>query len=75
MASLFMNETEINTFRKMESQKEWAFYHNWTQKEALLKAIGTGLLTDPITFKAHLSSTPNIRNLPIEEWVMNSYYF
>lgn len=72
---LFMSDTEINTFRGIDFQKEWAFYHTWTQKEALLKAIGTGLLTDPTTFKAYLTSKPNIRNLPINDWIINSYGF
>lgn len=73
MTHLFMSDTEINTFRGIDVQKEWAFYHTWTQKEALLKAIGTGLLTDPTTFKAYLTSNPNIRNLPINDWIINSY--
>ncbi|RRN69522.1 4'-phosphopantetheinyl transferase superfamily protein [Peribacillus simplex] len=73
MIPTFMNQQEINKFRSIRSNRELFFYHIWTQKEAVLKAMGTGLLSDPTVIKAHTTAHAAIRNLSLEGWVINTY--
>jgi 4'-phosphopantetheinyl transferase len=42
----FFNTTEMASI----STGSVSFFELWTKKEALLKAIGSGLFTDPLTF-------------------------
>lgn len=75
MIQIFMNESEIKSFNKIIHQRDWAFFHTWTQKEAVLKAKGTGFSLDPTSFKTYITSRSNLRNMPINDWIINSYRF
>jgi 4'-phosphopantetheinyl transferase len=48
IAHLVLSDRELAAYRRLApSERETAFLRVWTRKEALLKAIGCGLLRDP----------------------------
>jgi len=53
LVARFFSPRENDLFQKVpEADKPVAFFNLWTRKEALLKAFGVGLLTDPATTPA-----------------------
>ncbi len=44
-----------------------AFYRCWTRKEAMLKALGSGLVIEPRTFEAGIDENPARSRVPFED--------
>ena len=75
MISSFMTKEEIASFSLFQSNKETALYHLWVQKEAVLKAIGTGLQTPPTDLQGIVTSQVNLRNEIIHNFYVNTFHF
>ncbi|CAM4057848.1 4'-phosphopantetheinyl transferase family protein [Bacillus manliponensis] len=74
LSSIIMNEIELEWFRTLQqSEKVHAFYHLWTQKEAILKAQGTGFQQPPNNFSGHLTSETVLRNMKVKNGILNSF--
>ncbi|MRC72454.1 4'-phosphopantetheinyl transferase superfamily protein [Bacillus thuringiensis] len=69
-----MTNTELKNFHKLsQSEKVHAFYHLWTQKEAIVKAKGTGFQKAPNKISGYLTPDINLNNFHIEDWRLNSF--
>lgn len=75
LSEVFMSPKELQFFEQIESDKLLHFYQIWTQKEAYLKAIGTGFSTDPKKIDMVLTLDLNIRNHQINNKIINTYKF
>ncbi len=75
------SSSEHLAFQKMSpSKKTRAFFNGWTRKEAIVKALGTGLGLAPDQFTVSLDSSPvyefNIPGIPAElpaNWTLRSW--
>ncbi|MDC2865504.1 4'-phosphopantetheinyl transferase family protein [Bacillus sp. BP-3] len=74
LSSLIMTDLELEDFHKFhQSEKLYAFYHLWTQKEAILKAQGTGFQKPPNSIPGYLTPNIHLKNVQIEDWTLNSF--
>ena len=60
-------EERISLLRQTKENKWISFYEQWTRKEAIGKAIGTGLLTPAHIFSREANRTWAIRHYRIDE--------
>lgn len=72
---IFMSLNEMKNLESLEEDKEIALLHSWTQKEAYLKALGTGFDLPPTTIESYISSSPNLINKRIENYKINSFTY
>lgn len=70
--SLFLNVEEKEALR-ITLNPELALYHVWTQKEAVLKAMGTGFSHSPLTITGHVSSSVQLQNADVGHYKLNTF--
>ncbi len=73
MCSTFMSKQEINLFNLSKNNKNSILYHLWVQKEAVLKAKGTGMQTLPTKVQGIVTSKANLRNEVIDDFYVNTF--
>lgn len=73
IAKRFFNAQENSALDALpDHERANAFYTIWTRKEAVLKAIGTGLYTPLASFSVSAQPKPEILNLKNEQWYLFS---
>ena len=70
---IFMNNNEMECLKEINKGKELALYHVWTQKEAYLKAIGTGFVNSPTLIDSYVTPVVNLKNMNIKNHKVNSF--
>lgn len=75
MMHTFMTKEEIDLFNLFQANKETILYHLWVQKEAVLKALGTGLQTLPTGLQGIVTPQVNLRNELIHEFYVNTFHY
>lgn len=70
LAPSVMHPMELAQFLKLSGREQIVFFYTqWTQKEAYLKAIGTGLLQAPNTLRASYGQmVQSLENIHDEDW-------
>lgn len=71
-SSLFLNDYEMKAL-ELSSDPERALYHVWTQKEAILKANGTGFSHSPHAITGYVTSSVQLQNAQVNHYHLNSF--
>lgn len=71
-SSLFLNDNEMKVL-KLSSDPESALLHLWTQKEAILKAEGTGFSSSPHAITGYVTSSVQLQNAEVDQYHLNSF--
>ena len=75
LVNTFMAREEIESFNSFRTNKEIILYHLWVQKEAILKAKGTGMQALPTNVQGIVTPRINLRNEMIDEFYINTFQF
>lgn len=75
MTHTFMAEEEINLLNLFQGNKNFILYHLWVQKEAVLKAKGTGLQILPTDIQGFITPKANLRNELIDLFYINTFHY
>lgn len=70
---IFMTKEEIDSFNLFKTNRETILYHLWVQKEAVLKAKGTGLQTLPTDIQGFVTPRANLRNEIINDFFVSTF--
>jgi 4'-phosphopantetheinyl transferase len=70
---IFLSKKEVLSLSNNNKDRLVSLYHLWTQKEALLKAKGTGFQTDPKQVHGYVTPWVNLINKPFEGYILNSF--
>ncbi|MBD7963030.1 4'-phosphopantetheinyl transferase family protein [Fictibacillus norfolkensis] len=71
-SSLFLNDEEMEAL-KFTPDPERALLHLWTQKEAILKAEGTGFSSSPHAITGYVTSSVQLQNAEVNHYHLNSF--
>lgn len=71
----FLSEEEIDLLNSFQHDKNFILYHLWVQKEAILKAKGTGLHIPPTEVKGFVTPRANLKNKLNDVFYVNTFHF
>jgi len=71
-SSLFLNDEEMEAL-KVTPDPERALLHLWTQKEAILKAEGTGFSSSPHAITGYVTCSVQLQNAEVDHYHLNSF--
>jgi 4'-phosphopantetheinyl transferase len=71
-SSLFLNDEEMEALQ-FTKDPERALLHLWTQKEAILKAEGTGFSSSPHAITGYVTSSVQLQNAEVDHYHLNSF--
>lgn len=70
---MFISQSEKEALPIVTGERSTSLIHLWTQKEALLKARGTGLQSDPKQIHGYVTHSFPLINRPLEGYKLNSF--
>ncbi|MCM5558983.1 4'-phosphopantetheinyl transferase superfamily protein [Pleomorphomonas sp. JP5] len=74
IAKLVLAEGEMEAFLAQPADaRDAAFLRAWTRKEALLKALGCGLVLDPRSVEVGLGNEPSTPELAGQKWTLRDF--
>lgn len=74
ISRLVLTDRELESFSALPADgQEAAFLRAWTRKEALLKAVGSGLSVDPRSIEVGLADVPEMPDLAGQSWMLRDF--